>query len=480
MIDKSFETISPKGSHLGPEKAFNVNTLRDEYGLEYRGGIGFDRFGVKMKKRVIKNVPETKVLILNVEGYVDSLENLKPLGGKADFNCKKLVDLKYFLQGGDLLIRGNTLYFTADRDICPDEFAVAAAARMLLLPYSKFIKFNKKIDGILECNFKVLDDSVRAEYNKDIDAYKVTYDLVATMKAPLQQLPFCSMRKPFPIKASQKLYKILKNFVEIPEDMDFLFGDKNTGNSIVVKSVESLQTDYAFLKNILHLESWKIGVFEFGALMAAFYPDSEKREILGNFFGSFGDRGLPYFARSECLLNICKLKTKPFPKVDYKIIFSLNSGIRDKKFMQMLEFSKQTFESIKANLKGGTTLEGDFHQETQFFGNEIYVAVFCRRFGNDVEMKKKIRKYEHLAYLDEFLQVAIDAFDTLIGIVKETMPYVDYEGGDSYYPGIKYFIEDVVRDAIKSDPMYFLDFGGSDERCEEIRNYARILVCGID
>jgi len=77
MIDKCLEYISPNGIHLGPERMFDLNHLRDAYGLKYQGGWGFDKFECLMKTRKLRQLSKADNMTFKVGGFVDSLLNMK-------------------------------------------------------------------------------------------------------------------------------------------------------------------------------------------------------------------------------------------------------------------------------------------------------------------------------------------------------------------------------------------------------------------
>lgn len=478
MIDKCLELVNPKGVHLGSGKAYDISMLRTRYGVEYEGGFGFDKLESKMRAGVLESVPEEDVLKLSLGGYVGSFASLKPVGGNADFRCERLSDLKYFLQGGTLLIAENQICLKVDRKLCPDDFAVGVAARSLLTPYSNFIKISDKLDGILDVNQNVLQDSIRVEYVDGLDVYNVIFDLEISLKKPLTQLPYYSMRSPVPVKKTVKFYQILKNFVELPHSMNFLFGKDGEPNAIQVENIEAFQADYTFVRNILHLGSGRMTIHELGSLLGLFIPDTKNQKILTDFFGFWGSSDFYKYSKKHCFDNLENDSPVSLTGLNMSCFFSFKGSISSGNFTARLNRYRNNMVKMLKKLQAYQYEPWQLHEHCDESDCEIIVRVYFNKDKTPKDALTRANYGEHLTCIKDILQKGIQAFDVLLDVISN-IPYVIKSSGLFNYPGLKHYLETLVQDTIKMDPLSFCDFGCSDRRCAEIRDYAKMLIGGV-
>jgi len=137
-------------------------------------------------------------------------------------------------------------------------------------------------------------------------------------------------------------------------------------------------------------------------------------------------------------------------------------------------------EFVRDNLRGSASDEWEARHDLTFNDNGICVVVKCDRTKLEKDDLKKIKSFEHMECMKKFLQKGVDAFETLITILNERMLLMHKENGDFNYPGLKKLIERTIQDAVKLDPLSYIDYGCNEKRCVEIRDYARILIGGAN
>jgi len=324
---------------------------------------------------------------------------------------------------------------------------------------------------------KIFDDSIRVEKDDERNIYKVFFDMEVALVEPLEQLPYSAMQNPIRVEKSLAFYKILKNFVELPKCMNFNFGENGSPNTIAIGDAETFLAEHTLLRNILHLDSGKMNILELGALLGEFVPDVEKREVLAYFFGNWSASDF-YKFRNGHLYDLRDNESSfSLEKLSITCFYSFNGIIQCDDLIQRLEECRNSIAQMIQLMGGFRGKPWSDYEKCSTPYNEIVVRVdFDKNKTPSSDVNRAVFG-DHLGALKMFLQDGGRAFDMLMDIVK-SVPFVVKESGAFNYPALKHYLENLVQDAIKLDPLSFCDFGGQDRRCAEIRNYARLLIGG--
>lgn len=459
MLDKCFESLKSKGVQLGLEFAYDLDLLHDKYGMVYQGD--YKQFDAWLKTYPDMH-PAFKNRVYSIGGFIENIKALVPTGESCESNSQNIVDLKHFLDGGWFRVSGNYVYFKAQEYFFPNIEDVKRAVAFIFSHSNKFMKFVPMVDECFKCDCRI--DSRNFEIVKESsNCYKVNFDLKIRNRLPVVSELYDIYENDILVEPSKKFFSILRLFFEKPEFFEF----KNDGSKSYFVSHHP-DMSLASFRSECHtaiFNKTELCVFDLVDLLKQFSMDRDVVDKLSNLkkigaevFAGYGGRNL--FFEEEVLLPG---RDDELVELRYHIT-TYFSVFNPEFYNNLLLMRKRLVELLHSPAKDSAVKK---EQLVCCLEINLCGRIWMMRSGDLVYFEDMAKKP----------YIFLDCISTLIEWIEGHKNFFD-EDGSFNFKQLIYYVHNMVQDAIRLDPIMYLELEENTPWSKELQNYARNLICG--